>query len=336
MIKKNYQWWARFKSNRRGFYSLILFSAIFLICLFAELIANDKPLLLRYQNKFYLPILFSYSETQFGGDFATEADYRDPYLQKLIKQNGWLIFPPIPYNYGTINFSISSPAPSPPAKDNWLGTDDQARDVAARLIYGLRISLIFGLILSIFSSIIGIILGAWQGYFGGFIDLFFQRFMEIWSGLPVLFLMIILSSLIEPNFWILLLIMLLFSWMGLVGMVRAEFLKARNYDFVRAAKALGASHSRIIFIHILPNALASAFAMMPFLLSQSIITLTALDFLGLGMPIGSPSLGELLAQGKDNINAYWLTISGFVIVTLTSSLLIFIGEALRDSFDVRN
>jgi microcin C transport system permease protein len=314
---------------------LIAFALIFFISLIAELVANDQPLILRYKQHFYFPIFVSYAEKTFGGDFETEADYRDPYVKNLIRQNGWMIFPLIPYNYKTINYALTSPAPSAPSKSNWLGTDDNGRDVLARLIYGLRLSLIFGLVLTVSSATIGITLGAVQGYFGGLIDLFFQRFMEIWSNLPTLFLLIILSSIIEPNFWILLLIMLLFSWMTLVGMVRAEFYKVRNYDFVKAARAMGASDFRIIFTHILPNALSSSIATLPFILSASIITLTSLDFLGLGMPIESPSLGELLAQGKDNVSAYWLGISGFMIVTLISCLLVFIGEAFRESFNVR-
>ena len=328
-------WFKRFKSHQRGYTSALIFLAIFMITIFAEFIANDQPLIVKYQGSYYFPIFSSYNETEFGGDFDAIADYKDPYVQSLIKQNGWLIFPLIPYSYDTINFNIKSPAPTKPSSDNWLGTDDNGRDVLARLIYGLRISLIFGLTLTLITSTIGIMLGAASGYFGGLLDIFMQRFMEIWSGLPVLFLLIILSSIIEPNFWILLFIMVLFGWMGLVGIVRAEFLKIRNYDFVKAAKAMGCSHSRIIFKHILPNALTSTFATLPFILSGSIITLASLDFLGFGMPIESPSLGELLAQGKENINAYWLGISGFFAVTLVSVLLVFIGETIRDSFDVR-
>ncbi|MCE3255908.1 MAG: OppC [Rickettsiaceae bacterium] len=328
--------WHKFKKNHRGYFALILFLLLFFISLFAELVANDKPLLVKYRNHLYFPILKSYSETVFSGDFVTEANYRDPYLQNLINQDGWIIFPPIPYGPSTINYNISKPAPSAPDSQNWLGTDSNGRDVLARLIYGLRISLAFGLVLTFFSALIGIILGAVQGYFGGLVDLLFQRFMEIWSSLPVLFLLIILSSIIEPGFFILLFLMLIFSWMSLVGLVRAEFLRVRNFDFVRSAKSIGAGNFRIIFVHILPNALSSTLAALPFFLSHSIITLTALDFLGFGLPIETPSLGELLAQGKDNISAYHLGISGFIAVTLISSLLIFIGEAIRDIFDVRN
>jgi len=326
--------WYKFKANRRGYFSFIIFLSIFLITLFAELIANDKPLLVKYRDNFYFPIFKSYIETDFGGDFATKANYRDPYLKELINKNGWMLMPIIPYSYNTINYAITKPAPTKPDYQNLLGTDDNGRDVLSRLIYGLRISLIFGLILTFFSATIGIILGALQGYFGGLTDLIMQRFMEIWSSLPVLFLLIILSSIIEPGFFILLFLMLLFSWMSLVGLVRAEFLRIRNFDFVRSAQAIGASNSRIIFTHILPNALASTLAALPFFLSHSIITLTALDFLGFGLPIETPSLGELLAQGKDNIAAYHLGISGFVVITLVSSLLVFIGEAVRDCFDV--
>lgn len=326
----------RFKRNKRGYYSAIIFLIIFVITLFAEFVANDKPLIVRYQDDFYFPIFTSYNETQFGGDFETPADYRDPFVQKLIDKDGWFVFPPIPYDYSTINYNITAPAPSAPSSDNLLGVDDNGRDVVARIIYGLRISLLFGLTLTFITTIIGVTLGALQGYFGGVLDILFQRFMEIWSGLPVLFLLIILSSIIEPNFWILLGIVAIFGWMSLVGIVRAEFLKVRNYDFVKSAKSIGCSDFRIIFRHILPNALTSTFATLPFILSSSIITLTALDFLGFGMPIESPSLGELLAQGKDNINAYWLGISGFMTVTIISILLVFIGEAIRDSFSLNH
>jgi len=323
------------KFSKKSYYSLLIFLSLFIFSLFAELIAGEKPLIIKYKNSFYFPNFKSYLEKTFDGQFETETDYRDPYIKGLIETDGWMIFPLIPFNYNTINYNITSPAPSKPSKENWLGTDDNGRDVLARIIYGIRISLIFGLVLTVISSIIGILLGAIQGYFGGLLDLFFQRFMEIWSGLPILFLLIILSSIIEPGFWILLFIMLLFSWMSLVGMVRAEFLKLRNYDFVKAAKSLGASNKRIIFSHILPNALTSSLAALPFLLIHSILTLVSLDFLGLGLPIDSPSLGEILAQGKNNITAYHLGFSSFFIITLISALLVFIGEGLRDVLDVR-
>lgn len=328
-------WFSRFKRNKRGYYSAIIFLVIFALSLMAPLIANEKPLILSHKGHIYFPILSDIKETDLGGDFATSADFNDPFVRDLVNKNGWMILPPIPFNYSTINFAIEKPAPSAPSSQNLLGVDDQGRDVLARVIYGLRLSLIFGLVLTLITTTIGIIMGALQGYFGGLFDILFQRFMEIWSGLPVLFLLIILSSIVEPNFWILLAIMILFGWMGIVGIVRAEFLKVRNYDFVKSAKALGCSNFRIIFRHILPNALTSTFATLPFILSGSIITLTSLDFLGFGMPVEAPSLGELLAQGKNNINAYWLGISGFFVVTIVSSLLVFIGEAIRDSFDVR-
>ncbi len=327
--------WQKFKKNKRGYYSLLIFLAIFILTFFAEIIANDKPILIKFDGKYYSPILKSYPETLFGGELKTETDYRDPFVKNLIEQKGWMIMPIIPFSYDTINFSMTSPAPSKPDNINWLGTDDQGRDILGRAIYGVRISLIFGLILSFFSGVIGVFFGAIQGYFGGLLDLLFQRFMEIWSSMPMLFLLIILSSIIEPGFFSLLFLMLLFSWMGMVGFVRAEFLRLRNFDFVRSAKALGAGDYYIIFRHILPNASPIILANLPFLIAGSITTLTALDFLGLGMPAGSPSLGELLAQGKNNIAAYWIGMVGFFIITIILTLLVFIGEALRDAFDSR-
>ncbi len=326
---------AKFNKNRRGYFSFIILATLFLITIFAEFLANDKPLVVYFNNKFYFPVIQNIPEKNFGGEFETQADFRDPAVQELINKNGWMIFAPIPFSYQTINFNIKTPAPSKPTLTNLLGTDDNGRDVLARVIYGIRISLIFGLVLTFFSAILGIFLGAIQGYFGGLCDLILQRFLEIWSSMPVLFLLIILSSIITPSFFTLLILMLLFSWMSLVGYVRAEFLRLRNFDFVRASKALGASNSRIIFRHILPNASPVILANLPFLLAGSIATLTSLDFLGLGLPIGSPSLGELLAQGKNNLNAYWLGISGFVTITTILTLLVFIGEALRDAFDTR-
>ncbi len=326
---------AKFKKNKRGYFSFLALAFIFFFTIFAEFIANDKPLLLRFNGEFYFPILKNISEKNLGGEFKTTADFRDPAVKKLIEKNGWMIFPPIPFSYDTINFNITSPAPSKPSATNLFGTDDNGRDVLARVIYGIRISLIFGLILTFFSAILGIFLGATSGYFGGLCDLVLQRFMEIWSSMPVLFLLIILSSIIEPSFFVLLALMLLFSWMSLVSYVRAEFLRLRNFDFIRASKAMGASNFRIIFRHILPNASPIIIANLPFLLAGSITTLTSLDFLGLGLPIGSPSLGELLAQGKNNLTAYWLGITGFVTITLILTLLVFIGEATRDAFDTR-
>lgn len=321
--------------NRRGFLSMIIFLVIFFLTLFAEFLANDKPIIVRFENRFFFPIFEKISEAQFGGVFESEADYRDPELMALIEKDGWAIFPPIKFSYDTINYKIDSPAPSKPSLENLLGTDDQGRDVLSRIIYGIRISLIFGLVLAIFSALIGIFFGAIQGFYGGLVDLLFQRFIEVWSSMPVLFLLIILSSIIEPSFLILLGLMLLFSWIGMVLFVRAEFLRLRNFDFVRSSTALGSSNFRVIFRHILPNSAPIILANLPFLIAGSITTLTSLDFLGLGLPAGSASLGELLAQGKNNLNAYWLGISGFVAITLILTLLVFIGEALRDAFDTR-
>ena len=326
----------QFRANRRGFWSLWIFLGIFLISLFAEGVANDKPLLVIFEDRLYFPVIETVLESEYGGEFATEAEYRDDYVRELIENKGSIYWPLIRYSYDTINYNLPSPAPSFPTKENWIGTDDQGRDVVARLIYGFRISVIFGLVLTILSSIVGVAAGAVQGYFGGRIDILGQRFIEIWSGLPVLFLLIILSSFVEPNFWWLLVIMLLFSWMGLVGVVRAEFLRGRNLEYVRAARALGMSHIRIMSRHILPNAMVATMTFMPFILSGSITTLTALDFLGFGLPPGSPSLGELLAQGKANLHAPWLGISGFAVISLQLSLLVFIGEGVRDAFDPRH
>ena len=324
-----------FRANRRGFWSLWIFLAVFGFTLLAEVVANDKPVLVRYDGAFYFPIAVSYPETTFGGDFPTEADYHDPAVVELIQAKGWMMWPLIPYSYDTVVKDLGRPAPSPPSARNWLGTDDQARDVMARLIYGLRISVLFGLTLTLFSSIIGVAAGAAQGYLGGLTDLLFQRFMEIWSGLPVLYLLIILASVVEPTFWWLLGLMLLFSWMSLVGVVRAEFLRARNFDYVRAARALGLGPIKIIWRHVLPNAMVATLTFMPFILNGSITTLTSLDFLGFGMPPGSPSLGELLAQGKNNLQAPWLGFTGFFVLATVLSLLIFVGEAVRDAFDPR-
>jgi microcin C transport system permease protein len=327
---------ANFKANRRGVWSLWIFLVLFFVTLFAEFIANDKPLLIKTDDGIYMPVLKLYPETVFGGVFETEADYRDPAVVQMVKEkHGWMVWPLVPYAYRTVNLNLSRPAPSPPTWDNPLGTDDQARDVLARVIYGFRISVLFGLVLTFFSSIIGVAAGAVQGYFGGWTDLLFQRFIEVWSGLPLLFLLIILSSVVEPNFWWLLGILLLFSWMSLVGYVRAEFLRARNLDYVRAARALGVSNITIMRRHMLPNAVVATITYLPFALLASITALTSLDFLGFGLPPGSPSLGELLAQGKTNLQAPWLGITGFVVIALMLSLLIFIGEAVRDAFDPR-
>ena len=332
----NQRRWESFKANRRGLWSLRIFLVMFLVTLCAEFIANDKPLMLRYDGSLYAPVFFSYPETAFGGDFETEADYRDPYVKKLIEDKGWIRWPPIRYSYNTINLDLTVSAPAPPSGENWLGTDDQGRDVLARLIYGFRISVLFGLSLTIFSSLIGIAAGAVQGYFGGWTDLLFQRFIEIWTSVPSLYLLIIIASVIEPGFWILLGILLLFSWVSLVGVVRAEFLRARNFEYVLAARALGVGTFTLMHRHLLPNAMVATLTFLPFLLNASITTLTSLDFLGFGLPPGSPSLGELLAQGKANLQAPWLGLTGFFTIAFMLSLLIFIGEAVRDAFDPRN
>lgn len=303
----------------------------------AELIANDKPLLVQYQGGYYVPFMVAYPETRFGGDFETETEYRDEFVQDLIIKDGdgWMIWPLIPYSYDTINYNLSKPAPTPPDEENWLGTDDQGRDVAARVIYGFRLSVLFGLILTIVSSAIGIAAGAIQGYYGGKVDLIMQRVIEVWASLPTLYILIIFSSLFTPGFWNLLFILLLFSWLKLVDVVRAEFLRARNFDYVRAASSLGISNIVIMWRHVLPNAMVATVTFMPFILTASITSLTALDFLGLGMPPGSPSLGELLKQGKDNLQAPWLGIAAFLSLAVMLTLLTFIGEAVRDAFDPR-
>ena len=324
-----------FKSNKRGLFSLYLFLGIFFISLFADFIANDKPIVVIFEEKVYFPVFQSIPETFFGGEFETEADYKDPFVISLIEKRGFVIMPLIEYSYDTINYDLEVPSPSPPTLDNLLGTDDQGRDVLARLIYGFRISVFFGLVLTFFSSIIGVIIGGTQGYFGGKIDLFGQRFIEIWSGLPVLYLLIIIASFVQPSFWVLLSIMLLFSWMSLEGVIRAEFLRARNFEYVKAAKALGVGNIKIMLRHVLPNAMVATLTLLPFILSGSIATLTSLDFLGFGLPPGSPSLGEMVAQGKANLQAPWLGLSAFITLSLQLSLLVFIGEAVRDAFDPR-
>ncbi|MBA4208516.1 MAG: ABC transporter permease [Parvibaculum sp.] len=330
----NQRRWRNFKANKRGYWSLWIFAILFFLSLFAEFIANDRPLFLTYKGDIYFPVVATYPETTFGGDFETAADYRDPYVQELIREaGGVMVWPLIEYSYRTIN--LNRRALSPPSADNWLGTDDQGRDVAARLIYGFRISVLFGLTLTLFSSIIGVAAGAVQGYFGGWTDLLFQRFIEIWTSVPQLYLLIIIASIIEPSFWILLGILLLFSWVALVGVVRAEFLRARNFEYVNAARAMGLGNGLIMFRHLLPNAMVATLTFMPFILNASITTLTALDFLGFGLPPGSPSLGELLQQGKANLQAPWLGLTGFFSIAIMLSLLIFIGEAVRDAFDPR-
>lgn len=359
MSPLNRRRWENFKANRRGYWSLWIFLVLFVISLFAELIANDKPFYISLEGRSFFPAFVTYPETAFGGDFETAADYRDPYLQKLIAEKGGKIYwPPIRYSYATHNLDLPTPAPSKPTwllseKDcksvvekkglsgcsdleyNWLGTDDHGRDVAARLIYGFRISILFGLSLTIISSVIGIAAGGVQGYFGGWIDLGFQRLIEVWTAIPSLYLLLILSSVLVPSFFVLLGILLLFSWVSLVGLVRAEFLRGRNFEYIQAARALGVSNRVIMVRHLLPNAMVATMTFLPFIVSSSVMTLTALDFLGFGLPPGSPSLGELLAQGKSNVQAPWLGFTGFFAVAIMLSLLIFIGEAVRDAFDPR-
>ncbi len=326
---------AAFRASKRGMISLAIFGLLFFLSLFAELLANDKPILIRYDGGFYSPLLRDYPETTFGGDFPTNTVYSDPEVQKLIEANGWILWPPIPYSYDTVLKGEGRTTLQPPSREHWLGTDDSGRDVMARLIYGFRISVLFGLALTVASTVIGIAAGAVQGYFGGVVDLLMQRFLEIWSSLPTLYLLIILASFIQPGFWVLLGIMLLFSWMALVGLVRAEFLRGRNFDYVRAARALGMMDARIMYRHILPNAMTASLTFLPFILAGSVTTLTSLDFLGFGLPVGSPSLGELLLQGKNNLTAPWLAFTGFFVIALMLSLLVFIGEAVRDAFNPR-
>ena len=315
--------------------SAYAFCALFFLSLFAEFLANDKPLILGYKGGIYVPILVNYSEKEFGGEFDTNADYRDPFVASLIESDGWMLWPPIRFHYSTINYELPSPAPSAPSRVNLLGTDDRGRDVLARIIYGFRISVLFGLSLTLISSVIGVSVGAFMGYYGGKLDILGQRFIEVWGSLPTLFILIILSSVTQPNFFWLLGILLLFSWMGFVGVVRAEFLRARNFEYVLAAKAMGLTDRQVIYRHVLPNAMVATLTFMPFTLSGAIASLTALDFLGFGLPPGSPSLGELLAQAKANLQAPWLGLSAFLSLALILVLLVFVGEAVRDAFDPR-
>ncbi len=322
-----------FRANKRGFWSLWVFLGLFVLSLFAELIANDRPLLISYDGAFYMPTVKRYPETTFGGEFDLEADYTDPFIQELIDEKGWSIWPPVPFSYDTHDFDVVGP--SPPDGRHWLGTDDQARDVVSRVIYGFRISVLFALCLTFLSSVIGITAGAVQGYFGGLTDLLFQRFIEIWENLPILFILIIMAAVIQPSFFTLLFILLLSAWTNLVGVVRAEFLRARNFDYVRAARALGVGDWAIMFRHVLPNAMVATLTFLPFSLAGAVTILTSLDFLGFGLPAGSPSLGELLRQGKSNLQAPWLGMTAFFAVTIILVLLVFIGEAVRDAFDPR-
>lgn len=327
--------WQNFKANRRGYYSLWIFLALFFLSLFAELIANDRPLYIEYDGRAHFPVMKVYTEVDFGGEFESEAEYSDPYVRDLIEEKGWILSPVVPWSFDSIDYESEENHPSTLSARHLLGTDDQGRDVLARVIYGFRISVLFGLILTLVSSVIGILVGAFQGYFGGNVDLIGQRFIEIWQGLPMLYLLIIMSAAIAPGFYTLLFLMILFSWTALVGVVRAEFLRARNFDYVRAAKALGVSDTTIMYRHVLPNAMVATITFMPFILSGGVATLTSLDFMGFGLPPGSPSLGELLNQGKNNLQAPWLRITAFLVLSVMLSLLVFIGEAVRDAFDPR-
>jgi len=337
--RKNSIWgrrWRRFKQNRRGYVSLIIFTLLFVLSLGAELLSNDRPFLISYAGHLYVPIVREYPETTFGGDFATEADYRDPYiLDKITSGGNWALFPPNPHSYASINTELTVPVPSKPTRVNLLGTDDRGRDVLARLIYGFRLSVLFGFALTFIGTAVGIVAGAVQGYFGGKTDLAMQRFIEIWSAMPELYLLIIFAAIFKPSISLLLILLSLFGWMGLSDYVRAEFLKGRNLDYIKAAKALGVGDATIMFRHLLPNGMTPVITFLPFRMSGSILALTSLDFLGLGVPPPTPSLGELLAQGKSNIEAWWLSLSTFVVLVGTLILLIFIGEALREAFDPR-
>ena len=327
--------WKRFRRHRRGWFSLWIFLVLFVLSLGAELIANDRPLLVKYQGDLMFPLWNDYPETRFGGDFATPADYTDPHVIELIERDGWAIRAPIPFSFDTIDYYNAEPNPAPPNARHLLGTDDRGRDVAARLIYGFRISVLFALALTVIGTAIGVLAGAVQGYLGGKTDLAFQRFIEVWSALPELYLLIIFASIFEPSIGLLLALLALFGWMGLSDYVRAEFLKGRNLDYVRAAKALGVSGPRLMFRHLMPNAMTPVITFLPFRISGAVLALTSLDFLGLGVPPSTPSLGELLSQGKANIDAWWLSVSTFLVLVGTLVLLIFIGEATRDALDTR-
>ena len=324
-----------FKKNKRAYCSFLLLIFIFVLSLFSELISNDKPLIVKYKNELYFPVFHNYSDEFWGGDFPTAANYSDSLIQNNIKQNGWLIMPPIPYSFNTVDYYLDSATPSAPSKKHWLGTDEEGRDVLARILYGIRLSLIFALVLTFISSAIGIFVGAVQGYFGGKTDIILQRFIEIWDSLPQLFILIIIASVFLPTFLSLLVILLLFSWTGLTGMVRAEFLRLRNFEYVKAAHVLGVGNFRIMFRHILPNALVTSITFIPFIMAEAITSLSALDFLGLGLSQDYPSLGDLVRQGKDNLQAPWIGVSIFVVLSGLLSMLIFIGEGVRDVFDTR-
>lgn len=328
--------WARFRRNRLGYWSLLIFCVVVLLSLVAEMISNDRPLLVRYQGQFYVPVLQDYPETTFGGDFQTPADYLDPFIRERLAQPGnWVVYAPNPYGPKTLNYFAKSPNPSAPSRDNWLGTDDRGRDLLAQLIYGFRVSVLFALALTVTGVLLGVLAGAIQGYFGGKTDLAFQRFIEIWSAMPELYLLIIFSAVFAPSLALLLVLLSLFGWMGLSDYVRAEFLRNRQLDYVRAARALGVGNWQIIRRHVLPNSMTPVVTFLPFRMSGAILALTSLDFLGLGVPPGTPSLGELLSQGKNNIDAWWISLSTFAVLVLTLLLLTFMGDALRDALDPR-
>lgn len=328
--------WQRFRRNRLGFWSLVLFVALFALSLFAELVSNDKPIVVRYEGQWVLPILSAYPETRFGGDFDAPTDYLDPFIrQQLEKPGNWALFPVNRYHHSTLNYFASQPNPAPPSSENWLGTDDRGRDVLARLLYGFRLSVLFALALTVIGTVLGILTGALQGYFGGRTDLAFQRFIEIWGSMPELYLLIIFAAVFNPSMGLLLVLLSLFGWMGLSDYVRAEFLRNRQLDYVRAARALGLGHGQIIWRHVLPNSMTPVVTFLPFRMSGAILALTSLDFLGLGVPPGTPSLGELLSQGKNNIDAWWISLSTFVVLVVTLMLLTFMGDALRDALDPR-
>ncbi len=335
-VSPGHRVWLRFRANRRGYWSLLIFCVLFVLSLGAELISNDRPLVARYNGQIMFPLVRDYSETAFGGDFDTPADFLDPFIQQQFQQEGnWAIYPLNHYRYDTLNYFAKAPNPAPPTGDNWLGTDDRGRDVFARLLYGFRVSILFGLALTITGVLLGVLTGAIQGYFAGKTDLLFQRFMEIWGSMPELYLLIIFASIFEPSTLLLLVLLSLFGWMGLSDYVRADFLRNRHLDYVQAARALGLSNWQIIWRHVLPNSLTPVVTFLPFRMSAAILALTSLDFLGLGVPPNTPSLGELLAQGKNNLDAWWIALSTFLVLTVTLLLLTNIGDALRNSLDVR-
>ncbi|MCK9199587.1 MAG: ABC transporter permease [Gallionella sp.] len=335
-LSPNQQRWRRFRQNRLGYASLLIFSALFVLSLFAEVLSNDRPLVASYDGSLYFPLWNDYPETTFGGDFPTPADYLDPFIREQFSRPGnWAVYPPNPYRYDTLNYFASQPNPAAPSTENWLGTDDRGRDVLARSLYGFRVSVLFGMALTVIGVVLGVLAGAIQGYFGGRVDLYLQRFSEIWGSLPELYLLLIFASFFQPSITLLLILLSLFGWLALADYVRAEFLRNRQLDYVRAARALGLGNRQIMWRHILPNSLTPVITFLPFRMSVSITALTSLDFLGLGVPPSTPSLGELLAQGKDNLDAWWIGLAAFVVLFVTLLLLVFIGEALRDAFDTR-